>query len=477
MLRDEHILNGVLGEFYGLCAVPHPSGNEEKMGRYLMEKLRNRGLCPEMDHRGNILCDVPATEGMEDRSRLILQAHMDMVCVGAEDYCPDTDPIVTQIRDGWLCTDGRSSLGADCGIGLAAALYISGEEQPHGPLRLIFTVDEERGLQGAELLTERAVQGCGGIINLDSFHFGQVFISSAGGLRQTYKKATECFFPMLERAVKITVEGLLGGHSGDDIGKDRANAGRLLVWLLQSLDFPYELAFISAGNTHNAIPARGEAVIVTDNRDREMLEARVRLFDEGIRELYPMEKDFSVELQETEMPQWVMTVDARDDLLALGGLILCGVQEMHPLVPQVTGTSNSMGMLYADENGMEIRSFPRSYSQEAMDMLGAFHTAAAEGLGFSSEDIGYPTWPGVASDALSELFVSKAKEVLGLEFTKNAVHVGLESAYFHQLAPEKPIVTVGMEIRDPHSVSERVKVDTIAPFTRLLGAVLEAWDR
>ena len=109
-------------------------------------------------------------------------------------------------------------------------------------------------------------------------------------------------------------------------------------------------------------------------------------------------------------------------------------------------------------------------------MLGAFHTAAAEGLGFASEDIGYPTWPGVASDALSDLFLGKAKEVLGLEFTRNAVHVGLESAYFHKLNPELPIVTVGMEIRDPHSVSERVKVDTIVPFTRLLGAVLEAWN-
>ena len=471
MLQDEHILNGVLNEFYGLCAIPHPSGKEEKIGAYLMGLLKNRNLAPEMDHRGNILCDVPATEGLEDRPRLILQAHMDMVCVGAEDYCPETDPIRTELRDGWLCTDGRSSLGADCGIGLAAALYITGGEWVHGPLRLIFTVDEERGLQGAEQLSPDCVKGCGGVINLDSFHFGEVLISSAGGLRQTYTKQTECFFPMLDCPVKIKISGLLGGHSGDDIGLNRANAGRLLVWLLESLDFPYELASCSAGNTHNAIPAAGEVGIVIDQRDKEALKNQIELFAQGIREIYPLETGVSIEMTETDMPQWVMTVDQRDDFLALGGLILCGVQEMHPLCPAVVGTSNSMGMLYADDQGIEIRSFPRSYSQDAMDMLGAFHTMSAQGLGFAAEDIGYPTWPGMEQDPLSDLFLEKGRE-LGLEMTKNAVHVGLESAYFHKFAPDLPIITVGMEIRDPHSVSERVRLDTIPAFTRMLGAVL-----
>ena len=475
MIQDADILSGVLNEFYGLCAIPHPSGHEEQIGAYLMKLLQNRGWNPAMDHRGNILCDVPATEGWEDRSRLILQAHMDMVCVGAEDYCPQRDPIRTEIRDGWLCTDGRSSLGADCGIGLAAALYLVGGEWAHGPLRLIFTVDEERGLQGAEQLSPDCVKGCGGVINLDSFHFGEVLISSAGGLRQTYRKTTECFFPMLDCPVKIKISGLLGGHSGDDIGLNRANAGRLLVWLLQSLDFPYEFSSCSAGNTHNAIPASGEVGIVIDKRDENALKEQIELFAQGIRELYPLEPDVSIIMEDTEMPQWVMTVDQRDDFLALGGLILCGVQEMHPLCPEVVGTSNSMGMLYADDQGIEIRSFPRSYSQEAMEALAAFHTMAAEGLGFSSEDIGYPTWPGMPSDPLSELFLEKGREA-GIEMTKNAVHVGLESAYFHQFAPDLPIVTAGMEIRDPHSVSERVKVDTIPAFTRILGAVLRDWN-
>lgn len=475
VIQDEYIVNGVLQAFYGLCAIPHPSGKEEKMGQYLMELLVGRGLAPEMDKRGNILCDVPATLGLEDRPKLILQAHMDMVCVGAEDYDPEEDPVQTEIRGGWLCTDGRSSLGADCGIGLAVVLYITGGDWAHGPLRLIFTVDEERGLQGAEQLSPDCVKGCSGVINLDSFHFGEVLISCAGGLRQTYTKKTECFFPMLDCPVKIRIDGLLGGHSGDDIGLNRANAGRLLVWLLQSLEVPYELSRCSAGNTHNAIPAAGEVEIVIDRRDEATLRNQVELFAQGLRELYPLEQDITVEVLETGMPQWVMTVDQRDDFLALGGLILCGVQQMHPLCPEVVGTSNSMGMLFADHQGIEIRSFPRSYSQEAMDALGAFHTVSAQGLGFHAEDIGYPTWPGMESDPLSELFLEKGREQ-GIEMKKNAVHVGLESAWFHRFAPEMPIVTVGMEIWDPHSVSERVKLDTIAPFVRILGSCLRDWN-
>lgn len=476
MIQDAEICSGVLEEFYGLCAIPHPSGGEEKIGAYLMERLHSRGLAPTMDKRGNVFCDVPGTAGLEQRPRLILQAHMDMVCVGTEGYCPERDPIQTEIRDGWLCTDGRSSLGADCGIGLAAALYLTNGQWPHVPLRLIFTVDEERGLQGAEKLTVDAVSGCSGVINLDSFHFGSVLISSAGGLRQTYRKETACFFPMLDCPIQISLNGLLGGHSGDDIGKERANAGRVLIWLLQSFDFPYELSALRAGSTHNAIPAAGEALVVIDRRDLDAFSHQLQLFSEGMRELYPNEKELHLEWRETEMPQWVMTVDARDDFLGLGGLILCGPVEMHPLCPEVVGTSNSMGMLVGDETGMEIRSFPRSYSQEKMEALGAFHTEAAKGLGFSAEDIGYPAWPGMTEDPLSAMFLEQAQRVLGMEFQKTAVHVGLESAFFHKLAPEMPIVTVGMEILSPHSPSERVRLDTVAPFTRLLSACLAAWN-
>jgi dipeptidase D len=475
MVQDAEIIEGVLAEFYGLCAIPHPSGGEAKLGAGLMEQLRGLDLYPERDEAGNILCDVPGTSGLELRGRLALQAHMDMVCVGKEDYHPAEDPIRTTIKDGYLCSDGRSSLGADCGIGLAAAMFLVKGDFPHVPLRLIFTVDEERGLAGAQKLRRDCLEGCTGLVNLDSFHFGEVLISSAGGLRQTFRKKSECFFPMLDRTFCLKLSDFEGGHSGDDIGKGRANAGQCLIWLLQALEIPYELASVHVGKTHNAIPQNGEAVIVVDGRDEEKLRETAAQFMEGFRELYPAEKKLHFEITETELPQWVLTIDERDDFLALGGLVPCGVQSMHPICPQVVGFSGSMGVLYADETRLELRSFLRAVDEEAMDTQGAFLTGAAESFGYEAEESRYPAWPGSGENRLAQLFQEQGK-ALGLQQTVTGVHVGLEAGIFHSMAPEKPMVSVGMDILDPHSTMERVRLGSIAPFVRLLGACLENWN-
>ena len=468
------IEQGVLEEFRWLCQTPHPSGGEAQISRALMQRLTEMGLKPEQDSAGNIICDVPATTGMEQAGMLALQAHMDMVCVGEEDYCPETDPIVAIIEDGYLKSDGRSSLGADCGIGLAAAMYVVEQKWPHGALRLIFTVDEERGLAGAQKIRTDCLTGCTGLINLDGFRFGKVTISSAGGLRQTFTKETERFFPMLDRAVRLEIGGLKGGHSGDDIGLERGNAARILVWLLESLQIPYELAELKAGCTHNAIPTEGYAIINTDARDQEQLDTACGAFLEGIRELYPNE-NITLTVTETKQPQWVMTVDARDDFLAMGALLRCGPAEMHPICPDVVGASGSMGMLYGDSERMEIRSFLRASREEFMDTQGAFYQTAAEGFGYEVYAERYGAWPGVEEDPLSRSFIEQGR-TLGIAMEKTAAHVGLETSIFHSLAPELPMVTVGMEIYDPHSVSERVRLDTAAPFVRLLGAVLEKWQ-
>lgn len=473
MIQDEVLLRQVLEEFYGLCAVTHGSGQEQAVSDYLMERLRRMGLEPRRDSMLNILCDVPGTAGRETGAPLALQAHMDMVWVSSDGREPG--PVHTEIRDGFLRSDGTSSLGADCGIGLAAALTAAGGQWGHGPLRLIFTVDEERGLAGAKAMDANALDGCKGLINLDSFHFGEILISSAGGLRQTFTKETERFFPMMDQAVRIRLSGLLGGHSGDDIGSGRANAGRCLVWLLQSLEFPYELASISAGSTHNAIPAEGEMVIVIDGRDMDRLQEACGLFQQELRELCPEEPEITLTVKKTEMPMWVLTVDERDNLLALGGLIQCGVVDMHPLCPEVVGFSGSMGMLFGDEDRLEVRSFLRSCREEDMSQRGAFYAMAAEGFGYEAEGSSYPAWPGQERDPLSDLVMETAESLLGKSFRKTAVHVGLETSVFHHMAPEIPMISMGMDILDPHSLQERVRLDTVAPFVRLLGAVLEAW--
>lgn len=473
--NGDRILQGVLNEFFRLCAIPHPSGGEERIARVLFRRLVAMGLQPELDAHYNLICDVPGTAGMEDRPMLALQAHMDMVAVGTEAYCPETDPIHTVIRDGWLCSDGKSSLGADCGIGLAAVLFLITEKWAHGPLRLILTADEERGLQGAKHIRRDVLSGCHGLVNLDGFHFGSVLISSAGGLRQTFTKEPMCFFPMLEQAVQLTISGLIGGHSGDDIGRGRANAGQMMIWLLQSLTFPYELGRVQVGNSHNAIPNTGEAVIVIDSRDMDKLTEAVEAFQQEIAQMFrESDPNIKITVGKTELPAWVLTLDERDDLLALGGLIPCGVQEMHPICPTVPGLSCNLGMLYGDESRLEIRAFPRACREDALDTIGAFQKMAAEGFGYEVQEDRYPAWPGGSEDRLSGMMLELGEE-LGIPMKKTASHVGLETSVFHSLAPEIPMVSTGMEILDAHSVSERVRLDTIPAFTELLGMLLEKW--
>lgn len=465
----------VLSEFYALCAIPRPSGHEERVSEYLLERLRAMGLSPERDAALNVICDVPATPGLERRGRLVLQAHSDMVCVGSPDYRPMEDPVRTELREGFLRTDGRSSLGADCGIGLAAALALVASEAPHGPLRLIFTADEERGLAGAKKIAPTCLDGCDGLINLDSFHFGQLLISSAGGLRQRLHKAPELFFPMLDLALRVELKGLTGGHSGDDIGLGRANSAKLLVWLLQSMEIPYELSAIAAGDTYNAIPAEAAAVLVIDSRDEDKLRAWAADFLTSAKKLYGWtDPGLTLEIAAAEMPQWVLTVDQRDDLLALAGLIQCGPWEDHPLCPGCVGFSGSMGRLWADNEKLEIYSFLRSCDDEKMDQYGDFYERAAQGFGFTTWRDSYSAWPGVAQDPLTDQFAAAGRE-LGIPLEKSAVHVGLEASVFHAMAPEMPMVCVGMDVLDPHSVSERVQLSTIGPFLALLERVAAAY--
>lgn len=474
MWTDDEIMAGVLVEFQTLCQIPHPSGHEAQLAQMLQAQLSAMGFPPQLDAAGNLICEVPGTSGLEAKPRLALQAHMDMVCVGAPDYVPEQDPIHTCIKDGFLCTDGRSSLGADCGIGLSAAMYLLRHNRPHVPLRLIFTVDEERGLAGAKKLQTDCLSGCSALINLDGFHFGELMISSAGGRRQTFRRSPDCFFSMLDHPLTLTVSGLLGGHSGDNIGSGRANAAQLLLWLLQSIETPYELSGIEAGTQHNAIPSTGSAHIVIDARDLDTLTALVAQFQRDARAMYPADPGITVSPAPAEMPATVLTVDERDDFLALGGLIPYGVSEMHPLVPEVPGVSCNLGKLYADANQLEIQSFVRACQDDTMELQGDFLAAAAQGFGYTAESDLYPAWSGVAKDPLTELFLAEGAK-LGLSLKKNAVHVGLETSILHHLAPEIPMVSTGMDILSPHSTGERVRLSTIAPFTRLLDAFLRHW--
>ena len=288
--------------FEEVCGVPRPSKKEEKIRAYLVGFAQAHGLEYKEDEAGNVLIRKPATPGMENRKRVVLQSHMDMVCEKNNDVAHnfDTDPIETYIDGEWLRAKG-TTLGADNGIGIAAELAVlAADDVKHGPLECLFTVDEETGLTGAFALKE-GFMGGDILINLDSEDEGELFIGCAGGAR------TEAEFPcpMVEAPegyffFSVAVKGLTGGHSGDDINKGRANANKLLNRYLMMLMRRYDLRIcsVSGGNLHNAIPREAHALCAVPMADKENIRVDWNLFAADVEEEYRVtEPTMEFELQ------------------------------------------------------------------------------------------------------------------------------------------------------------------------------------
>ena len=278
--------------FEEVCQVPRPSKKEEKIRAYLLDFAQKHNLACKTDEAGNVLMSKPATAGKENLKTVILQSHMDMVCEKNKDtqHNFDTDPIETYIDGEWLKAKG-TTLGADNGIGVATQLAVlASDDIEHGPIQCLFTVDEETGLTGAFALKEGFMDG-DILINLDSEDEGELFIGCAGGAGTTAQfpcpmtAAPEGYF-----FFRVAVKGLTGGHSGDDINKNRANANKLLNRFLVQLMQKYDLHLceIDGGNLHNAIPREAHAVCAVPMKDKESVRVDLNIY------LSEVENEFAV---------------------------------------------------------------------------------------------------------------------------------------------------------------------------------------
>jgi dipeptidase D len=454
-LTDQEITNGVLEQFQLFCSVAHGSGNEEAISHLLFRWLERRGLSPVMDATMNIICDIPSTPGLEHIPLTIVQGHTDMVAVAAPDsgFDPRRDPITTVTEGAVLHTDGRSSLGADCGLGIAAMLYLVKLQIPHGPLRLLLTTREEDGLRGAKALSPQALDGAKCLINLDGFCFGKVVISSAGGIRQKFTHTFPTRPVTGGQAWHIQVAGFPGGHSGFDIDRVHDNAIRTLTDYLAALPEPWALAAMDAGVAFNAIPADGSAVIVCS-------------------ETPPVADHVTV--TPAELPETVIVQAARDLFLKLLQSLPHGVFSRHPLVRTAPGLSCNLGRAVLQGGAAEVRTFVRCCDDEAGLRLAAAITETATEAGFSETRDTYPSWPGARRNPLATAFCQAFRHT-GVPYEVDALHVGLEPSVFHGMRPDLHIVSVGMEIHNAHSTSEEVVLTTVAPFIRAMDHLLEGY--
>ena len=464
--------------FEEVCRVPRPSKKEEKIRTYLLNFAKEHGLSAKTDDAGNVLIEKAASPGKENLKKVILQSHMDMVCEKNNDtqHNFETDPIDTYIDGEWLRAKG-TTLGADNGIGIAAELAIlASDDIEHGPIQCVFTVDEETGLTGAFSMKEGFMDG-DILINLDSEDEGELFIGCAGGVGTTAKfpcsmiAAPEGYF-----FFRVTVKGLTGGHSGDDINKNRANANKILnrylVQLMQNYDL--RLCEIDGGNLHNAIPREAYALCAVPMSDKEAVRVDLNIYLSDVENEFAVtEPNLQIEL-ESESP-CVQVMDAKEMKRFLLSIYAVhnGVYAMSQDIPGLVETSSNLASI-KQGNGkiMVVTSQRSSILSSRKDMSMMVSSAFLLGGAAVTTGDGYPGWKPNPSSEILNIAVESYKRLFHVEPKVKAIHAGLECGLFLEKCPSLDMVSFGPTLRGVHSPDERMLIPTVDKFWRHLVDVL-----
>ncbi len=462
-------------QFEAITRVPRPSKKEGKIIDYLISFAREHHIEYKKDAIGNVVMRKPATPGYEDHPAVILQSHMDMVCEKNSDveFDFEHDAIRPYIDGEWVRAEG-TTLGADCGIGMAAALAVLLDETvQHGPIEALFTVDEETGLTGAFELGEGMLSGKY-LINLDSEDEGELFIGCAGGI-----DTIATFHYTMEEAPKnysffrVDVSDLQGGHSGDDINKGRVNSNKTVARLMWDgmQSFELRLSYFSGGNLRNAIPREAYAIFGVPTKFKNEFEKRFRLFAADMENEFRFpEPNFKITLN--EMPQVEEVLDAHTQFGLIYSLVGVpnGVIAMSFAVPGLVETSTNLASVkFESGNRIVVTSSQRSSVESAktyvMQMVESVFTLAGADVAHSD---GYPGWAPNPESHLLETTAEAYRRLFGTEPKVRAIHAGLECGLFLEKYPDLDMVSFGPTLRGVHSPDERIEIATVPKFWKLL---------
>ena len=464
--------------FYNLTQVPRPSGKKEQIGKFLEDFGKSLGLETFRDEIGNVLIRKPATPGLEDRKGIILQAHMDMVPQKNNNVNHDfeKDPIQTIIDGEWVKAN-NTTLGADNGIGVAAAMAVmQATDVPHPAMEMFITVDEETGMFGAFGLKADFLKG-DILINLDSEDEGELYVGCAGGIDADISfKYNEVEVPTGDVAFKISLTGLKGGHSGVDINLQRANANKLLFRFLKEAVAEYDarLACVDGGTLRNAIPREAFAVITVPEDGVDDFLDLLGEYENLFRvEFDGVEENISFKAEKTDKVKGLMPEEIQDDLI--NAITACpnGVSRFIPELPDVVETSNNLAIVRSDGKTITIscliRSSVESRKEELASMVESAFTLAGAKVVFTG---GYPGWkPNLESPILKEM-----TKVYEKNFGKTPrimiIHAGLECGILGTNYPNLDMISFGPTISYPHSPAEKVNIATVQKFWDFLLATL-----
>ena len=468
-------------QFDDITKVPRPSKKEGKIIEWLVAFAQKHGFDYQTDETGNVVMRKAATPGFEDRPAVILQSHMDMVCEKNSnvEFDFENDPIETYIDGEWVKAKG-TTLGADCGIGMAAALAVLLDNSlEHPAIEALFTVDEETGLTGAFGLGEGMLTGKY-LVNLDSEDEGELFIGCAGGVdtvaTMTYESEE---LPEEDVFVRLEIGDLLGGHSGDDIDKGRANSNKLLArFLYNAIDkFQVALAEFDGGNLRNAIPREAFAVVGVPAAEKEDFEERYLEFGQMMMEEFKhTEPRMRFAVSDVEVaPKHVMSNDDMCYLLLTLVGLPNGVLGMSFAMPGLVETSSNLASVKFDLEKQEIKvTTSQRSSVESAKLYAAQHIESVFYLaGFDVEHSdGYPGWaPNPDSKLLTES-VECYRRLFNKEPKVRAIHAGLECGLFLEKYPHLEMVSFGPTLRGVHSPDERLEISTVDKFWKLLVELL-----
>ena len=463
--------------FLGLSAIPRGSRHEAAAADWVAEQGRALGCVVERDAVGNVLLRKAASPGREGRPTVALQGHVDMVCEKNEGTAHDflRDPIQV-VRNGDLLHARGTTLGADNGIGVAAALAVLAESTlVHPPIEVLITIDEETGLTGANGLQGGWLRAAT-LLNLDSEEEGELTIGCAGGVDTiARRRVTRSALPAGAAVLRIKVSGLKGGHSGIDIAQGRANALRMLAQVLDGLVSQYgvALASITGGSKRNAIPREAFATIACSAASVDAVRAQVERQETAWRAAFGA---FDPNVALGVGPGETESVMSAADTRAVVGLLLAGPHGVEAMSPDIAGlvqTSTNMGVADTHPDGVEICFLTRSAIESSKWSLAARIAATAALAGFTTENTaGYPGWKPEPGAAVVGLIDAVHRELFGKPMAVKAIHAGLECGLIGEKYPQMEMASIGPNMWDVHTPDERVSIHSVGEFWKLLTAIL-----
>jgi dipeptidase D len=480
----EEKVNTILNYFERLNAVPRCSKNEAQIGLWLEQWAEAKQLAVKKDAAGNLLMKVPPTAGYENAPVIVIQGHMDMVCEKSPDAPHDfsKDPI-RHIMDGdWLRAD-HTTLGADNGIAIALALALAGDDGlAHPGLELLFTVDEESGLNGAKKLEPGFIDGRV-LLNVDSETEGVFTVGCAGG-RETHISRKVALTKVADghQFFKLKISGLHGGHSGIDIVKQRASANKLIARSLQRLSSACDIRLVSmkGGTAHNAIARDAEAVFACDAAKSEALGKTVLEFEAILQTEYKgIESALAVSLSPADSAAAKKTALGAADTRAAVNLLLClphGVMGMSTVFKNLVETSNNLAWVEIKDGSLKILTSQRSLTASRLDEATAAVAAAAALAGADAQSRNeYPPWTPDMQSPVLERCRKIYRQVFDQEAEVKSVHAGLECAVIGDKYTGMDMISFGPDLKDPHSPNEALHIPSLGKLWKFVAALLESY--